>query len=56
MNIYFHSVPITFWQTSPKIILEEFFLFDQANFMQFFLDWSLGLEVFGTDCSFLSNV
>jgi hypothetical protein len=28
----------TFRQTSPNSILEEFFLFDEVNFMQFLLD------------------
>ena len=52
-------MPKTFWQTSPNRILEEFFLFDYANFMQFFtsqtqflLDWGIGLVVIGTGCYF----
>ena len=44
------SVPKTFRQTSPNSILEEFFLFDKANSMQFLLDRGIGLVVFGTDC------
>ena len=44
------SVPKTFGRTSPNSILEEFFLFDYANFMQFLLDWGLGLVVFDADC------
>jgi hypothetical protein len=31
------SVQKTFWQTNLNSILEEFFLFDKANFMQFLL-------------------
>ena len=48
------SVPKTFWQTSLNSILEEFFLFDKGNFIQFLLDWGLGIVVFGTDCSLTS--
>ena len=43
-------MPKTFGRTSPNSILEEFFLFDYANFMQFLLDWGLGLVVFDADC------
>ena len=31
------SVPKTFWQARLNSIFEEFFLFDEANFMQFLL-------------------
>ena len=34
-------MPKTFWSTSPNSILENFFLFGEANFMQFLLDWGL---------------
>lgn len=42
---------IQFDKTSPNSYLEESFLFNKANCMQFLLDWALGLVVFGTDCS-----
>jgi hypothetical protein len=48
------------WQTSPNSILEEFFLFDKANPMQFLLawtpfllEWGLGLVFFGADCRYI---
>ena len=37
-------------KASPNSILEEFFLFDYVNFIQFLLDSGIGLVVFGTDC------
>jgi hypothetical protein len=54
------SVPKIFWQTSSNSILEEIFVFDQANFMQFLLAWTnftrlgLGLVFFSADCSHIS--
>jgi hypothetical protein len=42
-------VPKTYRQTILNSNLEEFFLFDLGNFMQFLLDLDLGLVVFGAD-------
>jgi hypothetical protein len=44
-----------FWQTSSNSILEEFFLVEQANFIQFLLVWGIRLVVFGTHCKHISS-
>ena len=56
-NIYnLQSVPKTFWQTIPNSILENLFIFGKANFMQFLLDWDIGLVFFGTDWTCCINI